>query len=210
MLPLNALATTADEFVDYVGKGGFVMPILVVATAVLWYALVLRWLSLRRGAIRSVRALIRRYDAGEFTKPSGLIDTAVLRGLHIVEQTTENVRDALDDAFSDFNGQLRSGRIMVASLSAAAPLAGLLGTVTGMIETFDSLGEMTLYSASGGIAGGISQALFTTQMGLVVAVPGVVIGRMLDRQQERLETELMKLKDLLCVRASERRLTEAA
>ncbi|MDZ7829411.1 MAG: MotA/TolQ/ExbB proton channel family protein [Halofilum sp. (in: g-proteobacteria)] len=42
-----------------------------------------------------------------------------------------------------------------------------------MIETFESLGDMSLFSQSGGIAGGISQALFTTQLGLAVAIPGM-------------------------------------
>jgi biopolymer transport protein ExbB len=67
-----------------------------------------------------------------------------------------------------------------------------------MIETFDSLGNMSLFSQSGGIAGGISQALFTTQMGLVVAVPGLIIGKMLDRQQDNLERELDQITDLVC------------
>jgi biopolymer transport protein ExbB len=66
-----------------------------------------------------------------------------------------------------------------------------------MIETFDSIGEMTLFAQSGGIAGGISQALFTTQMGLCVAVPGIVIGRLLDRRQVRVEQELEQIKDWL-------------
>ena len=60
-----------------------------------------------------------------------------------------------------------------------APLAGLLGTVAGMIETFDSLGSMSLFSQSGGVAGGISQALISTQMGLAVAIPGLLAGRIL-------------------------------
>ena len=92
----------------------------------------------------------------------------------------------------------REEDLLSSPLVAIAPLAGLLGTVTGMIETFDALGDMSLYSQSGGIAGGISQALFTTQMGLVVAVPGLIIGRLLDRRQTRFENELSQIKDLLC------------
>ncbi|MCZ7581975.1 MAG: MotA/TolQ/ExbB proton channel family protein [Deltaproteobacteria bacterium] len=84
------------------------------------------------------------------------------------------------------------------SIVAAAPLAGLLGTVSGMIETFQSLGDMSLFSQSGGIAGGISQALITTQMGLAVAVPGMIAGRLLDRRQRFMEFELAQVKDLLC------------
>jgi biopolymer transport protein ExbB len=67
-----------------------------------------------------------------------------------------------------------------------------------MIETFRSLAEMSLFSAGGGgIAGGISEALFSTQMGLVVAVPGLLLGRMLDRREELVRAELHKLRDWL-------------
>ena len=83
-----------------------------------------------------------------------------------------------------------------------APLLGLLGTVAGMIETFDSLGEMSLYSQSGGIAGGISQALFSTQMGLAVAIPGLIVNGVLGRRQKYIDLELAQIKDILCAGAS--------
>jgi len=67
-----------------------------------------------------------------------------------------------------------------------------------MIETFDSLGDMSLYSQSGGIAGGISQALFTTQMGLAVSIPGLVVNGILHRRQKDIELELAQIKDILC------------
>lgn len=66
---------------------------------------------------------------------------------------------------------LRRDFIMVAALTAAAPLIGLLGTVSGMMSTFDAVGQGAL--AEKQIAEGISRALITTQLGLVVAIPGV-------------------------------------
>lgn len=62
--------------------------------------------------------------------------------------------------------------VILAALTAVAPLLGLLGTVLGMIQTFEAV------AATGGdtgarVAAGISQALITTQFGLVVAMPGV-------------------------------------
>jgi biopolymer transport protein ExbB len=77
-------------------------------------------------------------------------------------------------------------RQTVRSIVVVAPLLGLLGTVIGMIETFESLQDSALFSQSGGIAGGISQALITTQMGLVVAIPGLLLGKKLDRKEESL------------------------
>ena len=65
-----------------------------------------------------------------------------------------------------------------------------------MIETFDALGDGALFAASGGVAGGISQALLTTQMGLVVAIL-VIMGRILDRKQFTLEEDLDQMVILL-------------
>ena len=63
-------------------------------------------------------------------------------------------------------------RVMLSALTAAAPLLGLMGTVTGMILTFSGVSAMSGDTAAV-VAGGISQALITTQVGLVVALPGV-------------------------------------
>ena len=198
----DALQGTTKQLLEYVDEGGFVMPPLVIGTFILWYALGLRFFTLRRGAIRSVRTLLRREEQGKHIQPQGIISSAVRLGYDLSKTYPKDLRRTLDDAFSNFDRDLKSGRILIASIVTVAPLAGLLGTVTGMIETFDSLADMALYSAGGGIAGGISQALLTTQMGLVVAVPGVVVGRMLDRQQSRLELELDKIKDLLCAKVA--------
>ena len=67
-----------------------------------------------------------------------------------------------------------------------------------MIETFDSLGDMSLFTQTGGIAGGISQALITTQMGLAVAIPGLIVNGILNKKQNRLEIEIAQIKDYLC------------
>ena len=72
---------------------------------------------------------------------------------------------------------------LVRACVVAAPLLGLLGTVTGIIQTFDSI------LAGGYIAEmgeGIRKALLTTQYGLAIAAPGLLAERMLNRQQERL------------------------
>jgi biopolymer transport protein ExbB len=57
---------------------------------------------------------------------------------------------------------------------------------------------MTLFSQTGGIAGGIAQALFTTQMGLTVAIPGLLMNSLLNRRQRQIEQDLTQVKDLLC------------
>lgn len=73
----------------------------------------------------------------------------------------------------------------------AAPLLGLLGTVTGMLGTFEALatgsgGQQTM----GHIAKGISEALITTETGLIIALPGLFMGYMLGRRLERYQAFL--------------------
>ena len=98
--------------------------------------------------------------------------------------------------------------IMTQSIIAIAPLLGLLGTVVGMVETFDSLQDMQLFSQSGGIAGGISQALITTQFGLAIAIPGLVVQGFLTRRAQRIEVDLAQLTDLLCAEDAEHKTQE--
>lgn len=181
----------------YLGAGGLIMPILVVVTLLLWYAIGCRWALLQRGSSKNVRVLIRRRAQGRAREPEGIIDIAIMRGLALAEQGRPHLRRWLDDAFADFQTDARRYRTTIAALVAIAPLLGLLGTVIGMIETFESLGDMTLFSQSGGIASGIATALFTTQMGLVVAVPGVIAKAMLDRREARIVHDLAQVKDIL-------------
>jgi len=62
--------------------------------------------------------------------------------------------------------------VLVAALTAVAPLLGLMGTVMGMIETFEAVAD-TVGATGERVATGISRALITTQFGLVVALPGL-------------------------------------
>lgn len=191
-------------FVDYLFVGGpWVMLPLVVAGVVLWAALGYRWALLRRGSRKNVRVLVRRALEGRANPPNGIIDEAIARGIAIVRSPRPHLRRFLDEAFADYQRDLKRWTTVINVLVAVAPLLGLLGTVMGMIETFNSLGDMTFYSQTGGIAAGIATALFTTQLGLVVAVPGVIAKALLDRRQFQIENDLASIKDILLSGGSE-------
>ncbi len=88
----------------------------------------------------------------------------------------------------------RNLRFMKAAMSAA-PLWGLLGTVTGMLKTFSGLasgggGDETM----GTISKGISEALITTQTGLMIALPGYFLYFYLAGQRERFAAMLARLE----------------
>lgn len=88
-----------------------------------------------------------------------------------------------------------SRRIVFASiLTGTAPLTGLLGTVAGMLSTFSGLSTGAGGETVDVVAGGISQALITTQAGLIVAIPAYIIISSIKRRRDELELFLAKLE----------------
>jgi len=198
---MDYITSFIEQFFGYMQSGGFVMWPLAILVLILWYALGYRFYALNRGSRKSVRNLIRKFNEGKRDACDGLTDSAIIKAMDILVQRKGCGRDArpfIDDAFYPYEVEIKRYSVTVMTIVAAAPLIGLLGTVVGMIETFDSLASASLFSQTGGIAGGISQALFTTQLGLVVAVPGLVIGRFLERKANIMILELDQIKDILC------------
>lgn len=85
-------------------------------------------------------------------------------------------------------------RNMLAVFVGAAPLTGLLGTVIGMLGTFKGLSISTGGQTVNLVADGISQALITTQFGLVVAIPGYVMLTMVEKRQNTLNTIITRIE----------------
>lgn len=187
-----------DIFVDYLSQGGEVMIPITIGSFVMWYALGYRFFALRRGSTRSVRQLTELYMAGSERKPRGLVDTAVKMGVDILRSTSKRRRKLMTEAFYPLKETASYYRATAKVIVICAPLAGLLGTVGGMIEMFDSLASQEFFSQSGGIAGGIAEALFTTQLGLTVAVPGLIVGRYLEKREAVIETELEQVIEIVC------------
>ena len=93
--------------------------------------------------------------------------------------TPEDLEAQLEDVLSRAVPVLEQNLSTIKLLAAVAPLLGLLGTVVGMIETFQSI---TLFGTGDPklMAGGISQALVTTMLGLIAAVPLLFIHNILE------------------------------
>ena len=89
---------------------------------------------------------------------------------HGVQESPETTLLLLDDALDEVGGRLRRFMTSLAALAGTAPFLGLLGTVMGIIFTFQAIaGSSSLNSAL--IASGIALALNTTAVGLVIAIP---------------------------------------
>ena len=93
--------------------------------------------------------------------------------------TPEELEAQLEDVLAKTAPALEKNLSIIKLLAAVAPLLGLLGTVIGMIETFQAI---TLFGTGDPklMAGGISQALVTTMLGLIAAVPLLFVHNILD------------------------------
>ena len=108
----------------------------------------------------------------------------ILAGLERGGGSKEAVENAVQEAILKQLPRLERFLPTLSVLAAIAPLLGLLGTVTGMIATFRVI---TRFGAGdpGLMAGGISEALITTQLGLAVAMPIIVIHHFLERRVDK-------------------------
>ncbi|MDT8364477.1 MAG: MotA/TolQ/ExbB proton channel family protein [Nitrosomonas sp.] len=102
-------------------------------------------------------------------------------------------RDQLEDVISETllheTEKLDRFSSTILVIASVSPLLGLLGTVTGMISTFDIITEFGTGDPKL-LSGGISIALVTTQLGLIVAIPAVLLGTMLNSWAETIKREL--------------------
>ena len=97
----------------------------------------------------------------------------------------ESLELKLHEAVLKERPEIESGLNLLKIIAMVAPLLGLLGTVTGMIITFQMI---TLFGAGDpkAMAGGISQALITTVLGLVVAIPTVLMHTLVNGKAQRI------------------------
>ncbi len=193
-----------QRFIELMNTGGLVMWVLFVLNIFLWYGLGYRYLILKRGTKGSVRRLIEKHEKrGETQAMRGMLDYATVDALHAAKEAKSiglNIRKHIEGALLPYYANTGKYGILVKTIIVLAPLIGLLGTVIGMIETFDALQNSSMFSQGSSISGGISKALFTTELGLVVAVPGLIIGRILDKKAERYELEFEQMTDIICTK----------
>jgi len=98
----------------------------------------------------------------------------------------EHVEDVVMESIMHESSRLDRFSSAIMVIAAVAPLLGLLGTVTGMIATFDIITEFGTGDPKL-LSGGISIALVTTELGLIVAIPMLLVGNMLSAWAEKIK-----------------------
>jgi biopolymer transport protein ExbB len=178
------------QFLEFMQTGGIVMWPLAAVSLVMWLLIVDRVLFIGR----LHRKTMSFHTAWEHVKESrfpesrqydGALALLITRFIQARSGDRQLDQFILDETVMRFNRSLVDRLAVIGVLAAIAPLLGLLGTVTGMITTFDVLAIFGTGNAKA-MAGGISEALITTQTGLMIAIPGLYMKGFLDRRARNL------------------------
>ena len=165
---LNALTDTPNAL-ERVNQGGYVGYVIITLGVLAVILGVVRWTAVlitgRKVAAQQKSEYVNR------TNPLGRV-LAVFEDNR--EEDAETLELRLDEVVMRESARLLRLQWLVKTVSVVAPLLGLLGTVTGMIQTFQAI---TLFGAGDPkmMAGGISEALVTTMLGLTTAIPLVLL-----------------------------------
>lgn len=179
---------------EYIKTGGVIMAPLALISLAMWWLIVNRALFFRRLHRNNMTAgdawsHISQNLMPDTGRHQGIVAVLVIRFLKRRGTDHRLDRFILDEALLSINRSLNDHLAVIGVLAGIAPLLGLLGTVTGMISTFDILSIFGTGNAKG-MAGGISEALITTQTGLLVAIPGLYMKGFLDRRARNLKQNL--------------------
>jgi len=188
-----------EVILDYLDQGGWVMLPLVGVSLVMWAMILERWYELHQLVsgdleVPAVLAAVR----GEAQPPATRgLRAQLVQGFLAERSGRERLdREILALCAKRLDERLEGRHEAISVLAAVAPLLGLLGTVLGMIETFQVISFFGTGNARA-MAGGISVALVTTQTGLLVAIPGLIFGGRLRDRAELLRLRLAETAHLV-------------
>ena len=181
------------DILDYFYRGGPLMVPIILISIIMWIMILLK--------LQSVWAVNQRdmkiSEALEAVRERRLVDDFFGTPLcHVVGHFIESMSFVRRDNLALLHSLIareteRLGRHVnyIYALASIAPLLGLLGTVQGMISTFDAI---SIYGTGNprALANGIAEALITTQSGLFVSIPGLFMAGFLRRRIFRISQRM--------------------
>ncbi|WP_020585787.1 MotA/TolQ/ExbB proton channel family protein [Desulfobacter curvatus] len=180
------------QMIVYIRSGGVVMVPILCVSLVMWVLIFNRLFFLHRLYVKNMP----RAMAGELVRENlcpdkrykganAFLVRAFLSRRSPVSDPGLDER-ILDETVMNLTASLDRHLALIGVLSAVAPLMGLLGTVVGMMETFDVI---TVFGTGNvrAMASGISVALVTTQTGLMISIPGLYMSGWLNRRASNLK-----------------------
>lgn len=205
--PLSERAeATLAETMEAGGTVGWIIVVLGLVAALLAAVRALLLANAGRGAalMGELEVLLENGDLQRALARATAARSATGRVARALLGAAQLDREALQDVGAEalLREQATLDRFgaLIFVVAAVAPLLGLLGTVTGMISTFEIITEFGTGDPKM-LSSGISEALITTQLGLVVAIPAVVLGNVLKGRAsavaDRLETSALRIINIV-------------
>lgn len=188
-----------SEIIEIIRKAGiFVYPILLCSIVALSIFLQKMWI-LRTNKILPGFFLERLYlylSKNKFSEAlnlASLNNSSIARIAYVALQKNGSSKEQIKESMEGAGRReaLELGRHIegLGAISNASTLLGLLGTISGMIKIFSVISENTIVDPAS-LAGGISEALYTTAFGLVVAIPAFIAYKYLIGRSEEFVNEL--------------------
>ncbi len=195
----HVVEETEQTLTEHIAKGGPVMyPILGMAGLALLVALI-KWVhlvSLRKPSKKNFESLLHAIADNDNEKAQaialampGPAGKMLARGAEHLAEPTELIEEVMFETVLSTRLNLQKLLPFISICASSAPLLGLLGTVTGIINTF----KLITVFGSGDVktlSGGISEALITTEFGLIVAIPSLMLHAFLSRKAKSIVDEM--------------------
>ncbi len=208
---------TQETLSEHLAKGGKVGYVIVGMFVLCVLISVYKWIQLslvpqvsEKRALPVLRAVLvndHETAAAEISKLKGPTAAMLTVGIEHIDEPKELVEEVMYEELLTTRMSVNRLTPFLAVCASTAPLMGLLGTVTGIINTF----KMITVFGSGDVktlSGGISEALVTTEMGLVVAISALVMYAFLSRKAKSI-TDQMEQIAILFVNRSVRSVEDA-
>jgi len=202
------------NLLDVMYDGGPLMYPIGLCSFVLFIFVFERFIALRRGRVIPrpfVKRLLEQLKEGQLDKEKALqlcednrSPVAVVFAAAVKKwgRTSVEVEQAILDSGERVTNQLRRHLRLFSGISQVSPLLGLLGTVVGMISSFNAISGSDAMGQRELLAGGIAQALLTTAAGMIVAIPALMaylyfVGRV-DGLVTEIDSAGQQLVELIC------------
>lgn len=191
--------TQADilKAIDLFLDGGWVMIMLSTIAVILYSTALSAFIYVMRGGLdlkhqADWKEWIADPDQGE-----GRAGEAIKYALHGPRLSVKTVRRRFEEMRSTILNTIDRRLLVVNTLVTASPLAGLLGTVGGMLAMFAGLSQGSGPSGMDRVAAGMSEALITTQTGLTIALPGLFLALIVKQKRNATERALARIESLI-------------
>lgn len=199
-----------QELMHMVKTGGvFMWPLLLIPLVVLWLFFTKHFQiqAARQGSRKSIEELARLIESGQYAQaletakafPKSLVAQALLAAGDPKAKTREAAEKAVKELLLKQGPRLEHQLTTLSVMSAAAPLLGLLGTVSGLIAMFQVITEYGVNDPKL-LAGGIGEALIATETGLLVAIPTMIahnwLANRVDDVVAQAEAQAMRILNL--------------